>query len=572
MLIHYKVNKTGYLKEPDEQDLAIIEKVKSLEPPAWVPTEPIPKGDKTGEPLRVGINHAHEFYTPRTLHCLSFIRNKADSDNLIILTSMLNRSSLLVKTLVSNYLAQQRGKTIGGWAGTPLDGTLYIPSINTEVSVLSSLESRISSLSKMMKYKYLFCKPKAYLIQTGSTTEVDLKDNSVDYIFTDPPFGSNRVYSELNFINESWLNIYTNKKREAIESRSQSKSLLDYQNLMTTCFREFFRVLKPNKWMTVEFSNTSAAVWNGIQIALQGAGFIVANVSALDKKQGSFNAVNNATSVKQDLVISCYKPSAEFNEKFKGHQDSSIGVWDFVEEHLHHLPIHLIKEKATTAIIERSAKILFDRLITFYVQRGLPVPIDAGLFQKQLRERFIERDGMFFTNEQAQEYDSKKASVPEFVQMNLFVGSEQDSIFWLRNILDKEAKFESDLHPLWMKEVAGNMRKGDVLPEMRTILQENFLKNEEEKWYVPDPENEVDLEKLRTKRLLKQFENYKEQAFKPKGKIKEVRVEALRAGFKQAYQDKDFKTIVQVGERIPNNLLMEDEVLLQFYDIASTRV
>jgi hypothetical protein len=49
--------------------------------------------------------------------------------------------------------------------------------------------------------------------------------------------------------------------------------------------------------MTVEFSNTSAAVWNGIQTALQRVGFIVANVAALDKKQGSFNAVNNVTSV-----------------------------------------------------------------------------------------------------------------------------------------------------------------------------------------------------------------------------------------------------------------------------------
>jgi hypothetical protein len=63
-----------------------------------------------------------------------------------------------------------------------------------------------------------------------------------------------------------------------------------------------------------------------------------------------------------------------------------------------------------------------------------------------------------------------------------------------------------------------------------------------------------------------------EQASKPKSKIKEVRVEALRAGFKQCYIDKDFKTIVMVGDKIPENLLTEDEVLLQYYDIASSRV
>ncbi len=57
-----------------------------------------------------------------------------------------------------------------------------------------------------------------------------------------------------------------------------------------------------------------------------------------------------------------------------------------------------------------------------------------------------------------------------------------------------------------------------------------------------------------------------------KDKIKEVREEALRAGFKQCYQDKDFKTIVTIGDRMPNNLLVEDEVLLPFYDLSSSRV
>ena len=298
----------------------------------------------------------------------------------------------------------------------------------------------------------------------------------------------------------------------------------------------------------------------------------MANVISLDKMQVSYNAVDYPTSVKQDLIISCYKPSSEFDQKFNQLKHSDVGVWEFVAEHLEHLPIHLVSGNSTTAIIERSPKILFDRLIAFYVQRGLPVPIDAGKFQQGLREHFIERDGMFFTNEQVQEYDRKKTEVPNFVQLSIFVANEQDAIYWLRNILEKEPKTEQDLHPLWMKEVAGNMRKGDTLPEMRTILEENFLKNEKGQWYLPDPENEADLEKLRNNRLLKQFEIYKTEAYKPKGKIKEARVEALRAGFKHCYQDKDFKTIVKIGDSIPNNLLMEDEVLLQFYDIASSRI
>jgi hypothetical protein len=63
-----------------------------------------------------------------------------------------------------------------------------------------------------------------------------------------------------------------------------------------------------------------------------------------------------------------------------------------------------------------------------------------------------------------------------------------------------------------------------------------------------------------------------EVAQKPKAKLKEVRVEAVRAGFKQCYIDKDFQTIVMVGDKIPQNLLTEDEILLQFYDIAINHV
>jgi uncharacterized protein (UPF0335 family) len=151
------------------------------------------------------------------------------------------------------------------------------------------------------------------------------------------------------------------------------------------------------------------------------------------------------------------------------------------------------------------------------------------------------------------------------------VSSEQDGVLWLKNILTEKSLAYQAIQPLWMQALAG-VRKGDVIPELADILEENFLKDEQGKWYVPDPENEADLEKLRTKRFLKQFEVYRTEVAKPKGKIKEVRVEALRAGFKEAYQVKDFKTIVQIGDCIPNNLLMEDEVLLQFYDIASSRV
>jgi len=571
--IVYSIGSKRYEKKPDNNDLDLIQKIKTWNIETWFPTNVLPEGQNTNQPIRSnGITNVHHFYTDRNLAILSAIYDKLSINQKVLFTSLLPRSSKRVKPFMSNFIAKLKGKSGGGWAGTPLNGTLYIPSLSTEVSVLESLPSRIRSLAKMHGLRSQFVKNGNYALGVQSATNSGLSNDSIDYIFTDPPFGGNIMYSEISFNWESWLKVMTNNIEEAIENKFQNKNILDYQNLMSECFKDYYRVLKPGRWMTVEFSNTSAAVWNGIQTSIQNSGFIIANVAAIDKKQGSFKAVTTVTAVKQDLVISCYKPSSEFDAKFKQHQNSDVAVWDFLEEHLEHLPIHLTSGNSTTAIIERSPKILFDRLIAFYVQKSLPVPIDAGKFQQGIRERFIERDGMFFTNEQVQEYDKKKAENPEFIQLSILVSSEQDGVLWLKNMLTDNSLTYQDIQPEWMQALAG-VRKGDVIPELATILEENFLKDTAGKWYAPDPENEADLEKLRTKRLLRQFDTYKEEALKTKTKkIKEVRVEALRSGFKQCYQDKDFKSIVIIGDKIPNNLLMEDEVLLQFYDIASSRV
>ena len=82
------------------------------------------------------------------------------------------------------------------------------------------------------------------VISAQSSHAVEMPASSVDYIFLDPPFGSNLAYSELNFRWEAWLKVFTNSKPEAIENEIQGKSLLEYQGLMTRCFQEFYRTLK----------------------------------------------------------------------------------------------------------------------------------------------------------------------------------------------------------------------------------------------------------------------------------------------------------------------------------------
>ncbi|MEH7558883.1 DNA methyltransferase, partial [Priestia megaterium] len=417
--------------------------------------------------------------------------------------------------------------------------------------------------------------------------------------------GANINYSELNFIWESWLKVVTNNKPEAIMNVTQGKNINEYQDLMEESFKNYYRVLKPGRWMTVEFSNSKASVWNAIQEAIQKAGFIIANVSALDKKQGSFKAVTSTTAVKQDLVISAYKPKKENVEKMKQEHNTEESAWTFVRQHLEQLPVFIGVKGEAQIISERTPRILFDRMVAYHVQNGLPVPISSADFQAGVAQRFPIRDGMAFLESQVVEYDKKRTLVKEFAQMSLFVSDENSAIEWIRQQLLKKTQTRQDLHPNYMKEIQ-HIAKHELLPELDDLLHQNFLRYEGEdivpdqivsylrrnykdlrglesydsmliekamnRWYVPDPNKQADLEKLREKALLREFDGYLEELENNKKKLRQFRTEAIRVGFKKAYSEKDFERIVKVGERLPESVIQEDDKLLMYYDNACIRL
>lgn len=542
-------------KDIDSSDINLIRKIENINLSEFNTYE-LQEGYNTAQPIKSnGITHTHQFYSKRNFIYLSRIYE-------------LCKGNIFLQTWLTSVLFSTTNMNKFRFTGTGItSGTLYIPSINWEFSPFNTLKKKIASF-KGIEYPY---RNNSAINVCSATKLTTLRNSSIDYIFTDPPFGGNIMYSELSSIWESWIKVVTNNKEEAIINNVQHKTLFEYQTLMNQSFKEYYRVLKSGKWLTIEFSNTSAAVWNSIQNALQGVGFVVVNVAALDKKQGSFKAVTTTTAVKQDLVITCYKPSDSIIEKFDKSEDKAKTAMDFIEELLVHLPVHLSKGESTTAVIERSPKILFDRLISYYVQKGYAIPMDAQEFQKQLRERFIERDGMFFTASQAIEYERKKEKCSGFVPMALFISSEAEGIEWLKRELQNPQTY-SDLQPEWMKNMLPP-KKGDVLPELMSILEENFIKDEEGNWRNPDPEKAADLEIIRNRRMMKEFNMYLEQAQKPKAKrMKDTRLEVLRYGFKECYKQKSYQAIVTVGDHILESLLQEDEVLLQYYDIASSRV
>ena len=85
---------------------------------------------------------------------------------------------------------------------------------------------------------------------------------------------------------------------------------------------------------------------------------------------------------------------------------------------------------------------------------------------------------------------------------------------------------------------------------------------------MPDPNKATDLEKKRENDLLREFEGYK-QASK---KLRIFRLEAVRAGFKRAWEGHDYDTIITVASKIPEIVLQEDEKLIRWHDYALARL
>jgi 16S rRNA G966 N2-methylase RsmD len=602
-LISYQVAGTRYEKKPDKADLALLARIEKMALPGLMPTArfPIEKMYHGSRIAPKGFTNVHHFFLPRAGQSVSALWARANAEpdgrTRAMLVFMVEQaiwgSSVLNRYSPSHFSQVNRALT----------GVYYIASQHAECSPWYNLSGKLGRLVAAFGAHKTFSN--SAIVTTGTASSIPIPDQSVDYVFTDPPFGANIPYADLNFLVESWHGVVTDAAPEAIVDQFKAKALPEYQHLMRSCFAEYYRVLKPGRWMTVVFSNSKAAVWNAIQVALQQVGFVVAEVTALDKVQGSYRQVTSATAVKQDLVISAYKPNGGLEDRLRQCGPTLDSAWDFVQTHLKQLPV----VKVTAAypqellhVVERDARRIYDRMASWFIRHGVMVPLSTPEFLAELSTRHRFADGMVFTSDQLIEYEKVRSRIPQASQFDLFISDERSAIDWLTNFLAKRPSTRSEIHPEYIPQIGAAKKKGEIIPELDKLLEDNFLifdgsgdvpaqihsylssnyrdlrglekyhpsliAKAKDRWFVPDPNKAQDLEKKRDRSLLKEFEGYVTASTR---KLKDFRLEVLRAGFKSAWANKDYRTIITVAHKLPEEALQEDEKLLTLYDMALTR-
>lgn len=602
-LISYRVGGNRYQKQPDSSDIELLQRIDSLVFPGDIPTSrfPIEKMYHGSRIAPKGFSRIHHFFLTRAAHAMALLWRKARQhpDNRIRqMLLFFVEQGIAPMSVLNRFRANQTSQS-----NQVLTGVYYVPSQIAEISVAYRFDSKLEQLIKTFRANNTSDGMAA--VNVGSAAALPIPDASIDYVFTDPPFGENIFYADLNFLTEAWHGVTTDAAPEAIVDKFKNKALPEYQHLMQRCFAEYYRVLKPGRWMTVVFSNSKAAVWNAIQVALQQAGFVVAEVTALDKVQGSYRQVTSATAVKQDLVISAYKPNGGLEDRFNRAGATVETAWDFVQTHLKQLPSVKVTSgypQELLNIVERDPRRIYDRMASWFIRHGAMVPISTPEFLAELPVRFREMDGMVFLPDQLVEYEKARSRIPQVKQAELFVSDERSAIDWLTNFLLKRPSTRSEIHPEYIPQIGSAKRKGEIIPELDQLLEDNFLRYDgtgevpsqihsylstnhkdlrgleknspvlvakaKDRWYVPDPNKAQDLEKKREKALLKEFDTYRSFTGR---KIKESRLEVLRAGFRAAWASKDYATIISIANKLPEETLQEDEKLLTIYDLALTR-
>ena len=403
-LIKYTIGRRSFEKRPDAYDFDVIKRATNLGLPEYLPTHTLPDCQMTrvGRMKTTNTTSIHHMYLPREAHVLSALWGEVQKEPD---ARIRNALKFWLDSHFTNMSILNRYRPEVSFPYNPLTGVFYVPSQIAEADPFKAYDNKLKRLISAFSQNHAVAG--SSIVTTGTAANLALPDSCIDYVFTDPPFGENIYYADLNQIIKSWHGVFTDVGSEAIIDRVREKGLHEYQNLIRRAFSEYFRVLKPGRWMTVVFSNSRASVWNAIQLALQQAGFVVAEVSALDKKQGSFKQVTSTNAVKQDLVISAYKPNGGLEKRLAERGAAPESAWDFVQTHLRQLSVSKSNNSVLEFVVERDPRRVFDRMVAWFVRHDDLVPLSTEEFLDGLRSRFPERDGMVFLPEQTARIRSK---------------------------------------------------------------------------------------------------------------------------------------------------------------------
>ncbi len=276
---------------------------------------------------RSGMTTVASYYAPRNLAVLTVLHQQI---------ARIEDSPIREKLLFAFTSILTRASKRYQWSPVrPLNAAnanYYVASVFYEWNVFDLFERKVEAmvrsddwLRRARSQGSLLdtCEPELDVTyEIGSAEMIPLADASVDYVFTDPPFGSNLFYADMALFQEAWLDDFTDVSREAVVDRGSRKerSATRYEEMMTQALSECRRILKPGGRVSVVFGNSAGSMWSLVQRSIQNAGLIIEpdRLVVLNKGQRSVKGLASGFEHVATLdLIMTMTPSDAPNDPFR---------------------------------------------------------------------------------------------------------------------------------------------------------------------------------------------------------------------------------------------------------------
>lgn len=416
-----KCSKGTLWKRPTRFDLQTLKEIENKKIPFWYPDKELIWN------TRVNVHKGErvsDLFTKRNLYALSMIfheieaiKEKSIKELMeFTFTSTLGQASKMV--FVIRKRGRAKGRTekskpeVGSWATRGY----WIPPEFFEINVWNCFEQRFQKIHRGKKesneeiHKVREAKNFAelskeanYLIRVHDVLELSnlIPEESIDYVFTDPPYGDSVPYLELDYMWSSWLGFETDFDSEIIISDSperKEKNFEMYHKMLCVAFREIYRVLRKGKYLTVTFHNTDIQIYNSIISSVVLAGFdlekIIYQPPARTSPKGLLAPYGSAVG---DYYIRFRKP-----EKERGSlSDEEIDK-------------------------ERYEKIVVEAIKYIIAKRGEPTPYSVIVNNYSSIYEKLKDSGFLFSAPQSVEEILKKQQNKEFIL--------KDNKWWFKDI------------------------------------------------------------------------------------------------------------------------------------------
>jgi len=478
-------------------DFRTIEQTETTAIPHWFPTVPLVAGEEGNRLINVGIVTVDAVYTKRNLRALASLwaqANARESDRLrSVLRFLFTSVSVGLCSKLTRYNFGKRGN--GAMAAR-----LFLPHFQCEANVLKVLEGKYDDL---MKYFATVTKTGCKVLNRPAQSLSELPDQVVDFVFTDPPFGRNIAYSELNILWEAWIEKTTNVDQEAITSNARKWENESYNLKMEAGFAEIFRILKPGRYAMVEFNNRDPELFEGIKAAAIGVGFTITSMLLLDKDQKTFKQVQGILrgegTLDKDVLFNLHKPASVVRETPSEDRDIEQRIAEAVREHLTTLPARITAETGKYSDDHRTTATINSMLMNNLIPRGVSV--------ERLNLPFIERVCARYFRKIGQRWYLRGETIGgnggDLVTEEVAVTDELSAVAWLRQQILSAPKLTGELKPLWMRATGLLPAVVSRTLDLERLLRENFWRDTEtNRWREPTAEEREKMGDDRSLRVL----------------------------------------------------------------------